>query len=250
MIWFTWTNETHLCPHCLPTEFSTLHLPLLIPIDIKSQRQYILSTTGVIKLIPSMEPGKTGDLLTRAKALWRKATDKVSTLRSHEEYLKRAQKDECGCIKVVETNFDDVVVRNNRDVLIVFYTPEVLVDNTLFSNDKGKSKPNPLKDVLQRLVNTYQDAQNVTIASCDVAENDVPVEVYHIPTIKLYPAGKKRLPVEYFGKEDDVEQYKSFIRDEGCTMEKPKPTPSRSLSPKHANDGSAEKRLTPTRPTI
>jgi hypothetical protein len=159
-------------------------------------------------------------------------------LRSHEEYLKHAQKDEHGCIKVVETNFDDVVVRNNRDVLIVFYTPRVFADDDFFSDYEGKSEPCPLKTVLEGLVSEYQNEQNVTIASCDVAVNDVPVDVYHIPTIKLYPAGKKRLPVEYFGKEDDIEQYKSFIRDEGNTAEKPKVAPRRSLSSKATNDGS------------
>jgi hypothetical protein len=55
----------------------------------------------------------------------------------------------------------------------------------------------------------------ITFARCNVAEVDVPVEVYHLPTIKLYPAENKRAPVEYFGKEDDIEQYKNFIKEEG-----------------------------------
>lgn len=77
--------------------------------------------------------------------------------------------------------------------------------------------PDPLGSVLRTLATDYDmDMESkITLARCDVAQNDVPVEVYHLPTIKLYPAEKKRAPVEYFGRDDDVNQYKSFIKEEG-----------------------------------
>jgi hypothetical protein len=54
----------------------------------------------------------------------------------------------------------------------------------------------------------------ITIAKCNVDQHNVPVEVYHIPTIKLYPAHKKNAPVEYFDKLTDTEQYYIFIKEE------------------------------------
>jgi len=54
----------------------------------------------------------------------------------------------------------------------------------------------------------------ITIAKCNVDQHNVPVEVYHIPTIKLYPAHKKNAPVEYFDKLTDIEQYCIFIKEE------------------------------------
>lgn len=48
-----------------------------------------------------------------------------------------------------------------------------------------------------------------------MAENDVPVRIYHIPTIQLYPADRKQSPVEYFGEKEDINQYIEFIQTQG-----------------------------------
>ena len=69
---------------------------------------------------------------------------------------------------------------------------------------------------MEELVKTYEKDPKVVIARCNIAQNRVPVEIYQVPTIKLYPAEKKRLPVQYFGSKDDVEQLKRFIYDEGA----------------------------------
>jgi hypothetical protein len=56
---------------------------------------------------------------------------------------------------------------------------------------------------------------NIIIARCNVDKNNIPVEVYHVPTIKLYPAYKKNAPLEYFDKPTDLDQYVVFIKEEG-----------------------------------
>src|SRR5271169_2626013 len=83
-------------------------------------------------------------------------------------------------------------------------------------------EPDPLEDTLEKLAKEYDQndfERIITFARCNVATNDVPVEVYHLPTIKLYPASKKRAPLEYFGRQDDIEEYKSFIREEGSKVD-------------------------------
>jgi protein disulfide-isomerase A1 len=70
----------------------------------------------------------------------------------------------------------------------------------------------------------------ITIAKCDVDQCNIPVEVYHIPTIKLYPAHKKNAPVEYFDKLTDLGQYVVFIKEEGSRRKRVQRTNSPSLS--------------------
>jgi len=63
----------------------------------------------------------------------------------------------------------------------------------------------------------------MTLARCNVAACDIPIEVSHIPTIKLYPARQKFPSVEYFGPEDVVAEYVRFINTEkGAEVIKPK----------------------------
>lgn len=57
--------------------------------------------------------------------------------------------------------------------------------------------------------------KNIVIAKCNVDKNNVPVDVYHVPTIQLFPAYKKNTPVEYFDKPTDLEQYLVFMKEEG-----------------------------------
>ena len=50
-----------------------------------------------------------------AKLLWRWAVSRVISQKDYET-------DEYGWITVTESNFDDVVIKSNKDVLIVFHT--------------------------------------------------------------------------------------------------------------------------------
>lgn len=72
--------------------------------------------------------------------------------------------------------------------------------------------------VLKELHEEYKD--DLLLARCNTAQYRVPIELFHVPTIKLYPATKKDLPVEYFGKKEDADQYIPFIQKEGNTAVK------------------------------
>jgi len=52
-----------------------------------------------------------------ARNLWRRATAKIAT--------QGFPKDEYGWVTITSANFQEVVIRNKRDVLIEFYTPPV-----------------------------------------------------------------------------------------------------------------------------
>jgi len=43
---------------------------------------------------------------------------------------------------------------------------------------------------------------------------DTPLEISHVPTIKLYPA-KKKNPVEYFDDPLVASSYEQFLKEEG-----------------------------------
>jgi hypothetical protein len=77
---------------------------------------------------------------------------------------------------------------------------------------------------------------DITIAKCNVDEYNVPVEVYHIPTIKLYPAHKKNAPVEYFDKLTDLGQYFVFIKEERSRRKRVQRTNARSPSREAKNN--------------
>jgi hypothetical protein len=63
----------------------------------------------------------------------------------------------------------------------------------------------------------YQNSgERIAIARYKVDNADyLPTNVYCLPTIKLYPAYDKDLPVEYFPEDySDVDGYKQFIEDD------------------------------------
>ena len=74
------------------------------------------------------------------------------------------------------------------------------------------------KPVLKSLSEQRKDS--LRIALCDVSSHPVPVKLYHYPTIKLYPARKKDLPVEYFGNRADLKSYDLFLKDEASRLAK------------------------------
>jgi hypothetical protein len=90
---------------------------------------------------------------------------------------------------------------------------------------------------METLVTEYENDPSVVIARCNVAEEDIPVEIYHFPTVKLYPAGKKKTPVEYFGKYDGAKQLKAFMFNESLKGERQKATSRRNSNAKVLEDG-------------
>jgi len=103
---------------------------------------------------------------------------------------------------VVAKNYQDVVIDNDKDVLLEFYAPWC-----------GHCKAlAPKYDELAGLYASHSD--KVVIAKVDATANDVPDEVSGFPTIKLFKAGSKDSPVDYSGSRT-VEDLVNFIRDNG-----------------------------------
>lgn len=106
---------------------------------------------------------------------------------------------------VVAHNYKDLVIDNDKDVLLEFYAPWC-----------GHCKN--LAPKYEELGKLYFDnpefASKVVVAKVDATANDVPDEIQGFPTIKLFPAGKKDSPVDYQGART-VEDLANFIRDNG-----------------------------------
>ncbi|KAF2427730.1 prolyl 4-hydroxylase, beta polypeptide [Tothia fuscella] len=103
---------------------------------------------------------------------------------------------------VVAKNYDEVVLDDDKDVLIEFYAPWC-----------GHCKAlAPKYDDLGSMFKSF--SSKVTIAKVDATLNDVPDEIQGFPTIKLYPAGKKDEPITYSGGRT-AEDLAEFIKENG-----------------------------------
>lgn len=116
---------------------------------------------------------------------------------------------------VVAKNYDELVINNDKDVLLEFYAPWC-----------GHCKAlAPKYEELGALFGTEELKKLVTVAKVDATANDVPDEIQGFPTIKLFPAGKKDSPVDYSGART-VEDLANFIKENGshkaeASFEKP-----------------------------
>jgi protein disulfide-isomerase A1 len=105
---------------------------------------------------------------------------------------------------VVAKNYNDIVLDDEKDVLIEFYAPWC-----------GHCKAlAPKYEELGALYAKSEFKDKVVIAKVDATANDVPDEIQGFPTIKLYPAGAKDKPVTYSGSRT-VEDLIKFIAENG-----------------------------------
>jgi protein disulfide-isomerase A1 len=105
---------------------------------------------------------------------------------------------------VVAKNYKDIVIDNDKDVLVEFYAPWC-----------GHCKAlAPKYEELGQAYASSELSKLVTIAKVDATANDVPDEIQGFPTIKLFPAGKKDAPVDYSGSRT-VEDLAQFIKENG-----------------------------------
>jgi protein disulfide-isomerase A1 len=110
-----------------------------------------------------------------------------------------------GVTVVVALNYDEVVINNEKDVLLEFYAPWCGHCKSLA----------PKYDELAALYAADADvADKVTIAKVDATANDVPDEIQGFPTIKLFPAGSKDAPITYSGART-VEDLVKFVAENG-----------------------------------
>jgi hypothetical protein len=67
--------------------------------------------------------------------------------------------------------------------------------------------------IYQSLGEKYEGSDTIIIARCNVRE--VPAKIYSVPTIKLFPANAKYLPVEYYPDSGvSLEGYVNFVEEE------------------------------------
>jgi protein disulfide-isomerase A1 len=105
---------------------------------------------------------------------------------------------------VVAHNYKDIVIDNDKDVLVEFYAPWC-----------GHCKAlAPKYEELGQAFSSAELSKLVTIAKVDATANDVPDEIQGFPTIKLFPAGKKDAPVDYSGSRT-IEDLAQFIKENG-----------------------------------
>ena len=106
---------------------------------------------------------------------------------------------------VVGLTYQDLVIDNDKDVLVEFYAPWC-----------GHCKA--LAPKYEELASLYAESPNlsskVTIAKIDATNNDVPEAIQGFPTIKLFPAGEKDSPVEYEG-DRSVDDLVEFVKKNG-----------------------------------
>ncbi|KAK9478506.1 thioredoxin-like protein [Lipomyces japonicus] len=111
-----------------------------------------------------------------------------------------------GPVTIVTANtYDEIVLDDDKDVLIEFYA-------TWCGHCKNLA---PKYDELGSIVWNDADLKSkITIAKVDAPNNDVPDDVRGFPTIKLYPAGDKENPVDYEG-DRTVQSLSDFVNKYG-----------------------------------
>ncbi|EAT83174.1 protein disulfide-isomerase [Parastagonospora nodorum] len=105
---------------------------------------------------------------------------------------------------VVAKNYQEIVIDNDRDVLVNFYAPWC---------DPCK-KFAPTYEELGQAFSLPELSKLVTIAKVDATANDVPGNIKRFPTIMLFPAGKKNSPIDRSDSRS-MEDLAQFIRENG-----------------------------------
>ncbi|KAG0644882.1 putative disulfide-isomerase [Tuber brumale] len=106
---------------------------------------------------------------------------------------------------VVANNYDEIVMDNDKDVLLEFYAPWC---------GHCKNLAPKYEELAALYFGNSEYKDKVIVAKVDATANDVPVEIQGFPTIKMYPAGAKDSPIDYSGSRT-VEDLATFIKTNG-----------------------------------
>lgn len=108
-------------------------------------------------------------------------------------------------IVIVAHNYDEIVLDNDKDVLVEFYAPWC---------GHCKALAPKYEELADLYFNNPDFSKKVTIAKVDATANDVPDEIQGFPTIKLFPAGAKTEPITYSGSRT-IEDLAKFVAENG-----------------------------------
>jgi len=110
-------------------------------------------------------------------------------------------------ITVVGKTFNDIVLDDEKDVLIEFYAPWC-----------GHCKK--LAPIWDQVAADLKDVHNLVIAKFDATANEVDgLEVRGYPTLKFYPKGGKSSPVDFEG-ERDADGIKTFLKEKSTVYKR------------------------------
>lgn len=158
--------------------------------DTTKNQKFPYSEAGDVKALSAKKLGKFVEDFVKGKV---EASVKSEPI---------PEKQEGPVTVVVAKNYQELVIDNEKDVLLEFYAPWC-----------GHCKA--LAPKYDELAGLYKDhTDKIIVAKVDATANDVPDEIQGFPTIKLFKAGEKSEPLEYSGGRT-VEDLANFIRDNG-----------------------------------